>query len=45
MRPFYLLLVLVAVVAGVLMWRASRSSQSASEVVTLRMRWLRSPAS
>jgi protein-disulfide isomerase len=26
MRPFYLLLVLVAVVAGVLMWRASRSS-------------------
>jgi protein-disulfide isomerase len=28
MRPFYLLLVLVAVVAGVLMWRASRSSGS-----------------
>src|SRR5689334_17744845 len=26
MRPFYLLLVLVAVVAGVLMWRSSRSS-------------------
>ena len=26
MRPFYLLLALVAVVAGVLMWRASRSS-------------------